>query len=107
MANESGPVHQSFVTQGGYRYAVAPLLMAAACAAGYLAQPDGHQPNGGTWFVPGSHRAASSSSVAWSAPSTGRSHAAEPAALNITPIACHIAGTAWQKTWTRACASGA
>ena len=47
---ESGPIHQSFVTHGGYRYAVAPLLMAAACAAGYLAQPGNQQPNGGTWL---------------------------------------------------------
>jgi len=50
MAIESGPVHQSFVTYGGYKYAVAPLLMGAACAAGYLAQPDNQQPNGGTWL---------------------------------------------------------
>jgi len=27
-----------------------PLLMAAACAAGYLAQPSNQQPNGGTWL---------------------------------------------------------
>jgi hypothetical protein len=50
MAIDSRPVHQSFVTHGGYRYAVGPLLMAAACAAGYLAQPDNQQPNGGTWL---------------------------------------------------------
>jgi hypothetical protein len=50
MAIDSGPMHQSFVTHGGYRYAVAPLLMAAACAAGYLAQPSNQQPNGGTWL---------------------------------------------------------
>src|SRR5258705_13794767 len=50
MAIESGPVHQSFVTYGGYRYAVGPLLMGAACAAGYLAQPGNQQPNGGTWL---------------------------------------------------------
>jgi len=43
-------MHQSFVTHGGYRYAVAPLLMAVACAAGYLAQPSNQQPNGGTWL---------------------------------------------------------
>jgi hypothetical protein len=50
MAIESGPIHKSFVTHGGYRYAVAPFLMAAACAAGYFAQPSNQQPNGGTWL---------------------------------------------------------
>src|ERR1700738_1204113 len=50
MAIESGPVHQSFVTYGGYRYAVASLLMGAACAVGYLAQPGNQQPSGGTWL---------------------------------------------------------
>jgi len=50
VAIGTGPVHQSFLTYGGYRYAVAPLLMGAACAAGYLAQPAGQQPNGGTWL---------------------------------------------------------
>jgi hypothetical protein len=50
MAIESGPIHKSFVTHGGYRYAVAPFLMAAACTAGYLAQPANQQPNGGTWL---------------------------------------------------------
>src|SRR5258708_16295358 len=50
MAIDSRPMHQSFVTHGGYRYAVAPLLMAAACAAGYLAQPSNQQSNGGTWL---------------------------------------------------------
>ena len=57
--------------------------------------------------VPGAQVAASASSVEWSAPSTARSQAAEPAALSITPIACHVCGTAWQKTWTRASGSGA
>ena len=42
-----------------------------------------------------------------SAPSACRSQAAEPAALSITPIACQVPGTAWQKTCTRASASGA
>ena len=32
--------------------------------------------------------------------------AADPAALSITPIACHVPGTEWQKTWARACGSG-
>jgi len=50
MAIESGPLHQSFVTYGRYRYAVAALLMGAACAAGYLSQPGNGQPNGGTWL---------------------------------------------------------
>src|SRR5260221_12558829 len=50
MATDSGPMHQSFVTHGGYRHAVAPLLMAATCAAGYLAQPGNQQPHGGTWL---------------------------------------------------------
>ena len=50
MAIEAGPLHQSFVTYGRYRYAVAALLMGAACAAGYLSQPGNGQPNGGTWL---------------------------------------------------------
>ena len=33
--------------------------------------------------------------------------AASPAAESITPIACHVPGTAWQKAWTRASASWA
>ena len=36
-----------------------------------------------------------------------RSHASEPAADSITPIACHSPGTAWQKACTRACLSAA
>ena len=50
MAIEAGPLHQSFVTYGRYRYAIAALLMGAACAAGYLSQPGTGQPNGGTWL---------------------------------------------------------
>ncbi len=27
--------------------------------------------------------------------------------MSITPIACHVSGTAWQNAWTRACSSAA
>ena len=37
-----------------------------------------------------------------SPPTTSRSQRSDPAAESITPIASHIAGTAWQKTWRRA-----
>ena len=37
--------------------------------------------------------------------SRSRSQRSEPAAESITPIACQRAGTAWQKTCTRACGS--
>ena len=38
---------------------------------------------------------------------TSRSQRSDPAAESITPIASHVSGTAWQKTWTRACGIGA
>jgi hypothetical protein len=50
VALDPRPVHQSFVTVGRYRYALVPVLLAAACAAAYLAQPRNQQPNGGTWL---------------------------------------------------------
>ena len=54
-------------------------------------------------------RAASaiSSSKSTPAAATSRSQRSEPAADSITPIACQRPGTAWQKAWTRACASAA
>ena len=57
--------------------------------------------------APGSQASASSTSLSngTSGATTSWSQRSDPAADSITPIACQVRGTAWQKAWTRASAS--
>src|SRR4029453_6907519 len=59
--------------------------------------------------APGAHGSASATSLSDGSPgaTTWRSHASEPAAESLTPIACQPSGTAWENACTRPSGSAA
>ena len=86
-----------------------PVNAARACGSACGVRSPERYGRNSTPSAPGSTSSASarSSSYATSGANVSRNQRSEPAAESITPIACQVPGTAWQKTWRRASGSGA